>query len=567
MTRSAARAAGVFLCVVLPAFATAQGVQQIHEVRRIIVSGARELSARAIREAAGVDEGTPLPVPPESVSDLADRVLHKYKDEGYSFATVAAAYEPTGGVLTFTIDEGVINEVEFTGVDDRLKALFTQQFALQPGDVFNRRIARQALDVLLQQTRGAIRPGRIFETGGTFYDSRQLEGASHDRRRTFDMVSRDGERVLLVGLTEANGRFRIVPDLGEREDWFSSVDGFVPSLGMGIAVFDHKHFNHSYVSGHLSYKFASESAGYSIGFERPFFANRKLYVGGEIFDLTASDDQWQVNSLEASLAALGPRASFRDYYSRRGIQISSSFRPLERLEILGAFRSEHQEPLHVESDFSFWNDDEPFRPNRAAQDGHLNALVIGASLDSDSFARESLDATYRRHQWTTLFGETLEELQRNDYSPVWRIDWSSEISPAGAFDSDFDYSRSILSARFRKALTRHQDFGARFIRGWSTGLPPPQRLFAIGGLGSVHGYEFKSAGGNSMTLFNFEYALGWRNGFQLLGFYDAGHVPGTPWQKGVGWGIGLGSFRVEFGYPTNDIPDSQKVLVRFGRSF
>ena len=77
--------------------------------------------------------------------------------------------------------------------------------------------------------------------------------------------------MLLVGLREPPGRFKIVPDLGEREDWFSSVDGFVPSLGMGIAVFDHDRFNHTFVAGHLSYKIASERAGYALGFERPLF--------------------------------------------------------------------------------------------------------------------------------------------------------------------------------------------------------------------------------------------------------------------------------------------------------
>src|SRR5204863_4697104 len=132
--------------------------------------------------------------------------------------------------------------------------------------------------------------------------------------------------------------------------------------------------------------------------------NRKLYVGGELLDLTASDDQWQVSSLEASLAAIGPRDSFRDYYRRRGVQIDGAFRPHRQVEILAAWRSERQEPLRVESDFSFWNSDEAFRPNRLAVDGHLNALIVGASIDGLGFDRESLDATYRRHQLATFFG-------------------------------------------------------------------------------------------------------------------------------------------------------------------
>src|SRR5262249_44882067 len=156
--------------------------------------------------------------------------------------------DDTSGVLAFKVDEGIIGRVEFMGVDDALKRRFADEFALQGGDVFNRRRARQALDVLLRPTRGAVRPGRILERGATFFDSRQIEQPASERRGTFDLVDRNGERILFVGLSEPAGRFKLVPDLGDREDWFTSVDGFVPSLGFGAAVFDHREFNHSYVA-------------------------------------------------------------------------------------------------------------------------------------------------------------------------------------------------------------------------------------------------------------------------------------------------------------------------------
>src|SRR5438270_6257042 len=146
-------------------------------VREIRISGARELSEAAIAEAARVEAGRPLPVALDRVDDLAARIVRHYRDEGYTFAVVQATFDPAAGVLSFTIDEGVIGGVEFTGVDDRLKRVFEEEFALRTGDVFNRRKARQALDVLLRPTRGAVRPGRIFERAGIFYDSEQLDAA------------------------------------------------------------------------------------------------------------------------------------------------------------------------------------------------------------------------------------------------------------------------------------------------------------------------------------------------------------------------------------------------------
>jgi len=300
---------------------------------------------------------------------------------------------------------------------------------------------------------------------------------------------------------------------------------------------------------------------------------RKLYVGGELHDLTASDDHWQVSSTEASLAALGPRRSFRDYYRRRGIQINSALRLHRQIEAVFAWRGEHQYPLFTESDFSFWNDDEPFRSNAVARDGRLNAVVIGASADSHGFERESLEASYRRHQLEAPFGERLNEPDwKRDPRPVWRVDWTSEIASPDALGGAFDFRRHILTGRARLLISEHQNVGVRAVRGWSGGALPPQRLFAAGGIGSVHGYEFKEQIGDALTLVNLEYELGWRGGLKAVGFFDVGRVGSIsgappPWMKGVGFGFGVDAIRVDFGYRTDAIPSSLKVLLRFDRTF
>jgi hypothetical protein len=553
---------GVWLSLLAPEALLAQETP----VRSVQITGAKEISEQAILDALAVKPGEP---PLDTPERTAERAQQYYREEGYTFARVTPQLDTASGVLTLAIDEGVIDAVEFQGVDDRLIRRFTADFALRAGDVFNSARARQALDVLLRQTRGAISPGALHAP--TFTDSGDLR-----RRGTFDLVERNGQRVLLVGLREPPARFKIAPDLGEREDWFSPVDGFVPSLGMGLAVFDRGRFNHTFVAGHLSYKLASERVGYALGFERPLFRGQRLYVGGELHDLTATDDQWQVSETEASLAAIGPRRSFRDYYRRRGVQINASMRPHPQVEALFAWRGERHQPLATSSDFSLWNDDEPFRANATARDGRLNAIVLGASVDSHGFDRESLEASYWRHQLETPFGERLGDPGwKRNRRPIWRIDWTSELSERSAFSSDFDFRRHIVTGRARALISEHQNVGVRAIRGWSDGELPPQRLFAIGGIGSVHGYEFKEATGDALTLFNIEYELGWRGGLTAIGFFDAGRVrlPAlspriqSPWMKGVGFGVGIGGFRIDFGYKTSAVPSSLKVLVRLDRTF
>ncbi|HYM22186.1 MAG TPA: hypothetical protein VEU08_03225 [Vicinamibacterales bacterium] len=552
-----------FSCVVAPTVVTlflasglaaAQDTAQPPEQPRPIVNdvridGAKELGRSVILRAGNVTVGERLPADPVVI---AGDVGNRYRDEGYTFARVTARFDEPTGVLSLTIDEGVIDAVEFEGVGQGIAHVFMDQFALRAGDVFNRSRATHALTVLLRQTRGAVSP--------------------LGQRRTFNLIERGGQRVLVVDLREPAGRFKLVPDIGDREDWFTPVDGFVPSLGFGAAVFDHEDFNHAFVAGHLSAKLASGQFGYALGFEKPLFVSTKLFLGGELHDLTASDDQWQVSSTEASLASVAARRNFRDYYRRRGIQVNGALRVERRVELLAVYKNERQENLGIESNYSLWNSDELFRTNVGAVSGRLSEVVVGVSVDGDGFDRESLESSYRRHQLETPFGDRLRKpTGDDDMSRVWRVDWTSEISTPGGLDSDFDFSRHILSGRARLPLSEHQDLSVRAIGGWSGGVLPPQRLFALGGIGSVHGYDFKEAVGDTMELLNLEYALGWRDGFQTIGFFDTGRVRSGSSDaqvlKGVGLGVNFNGFRVDFGYKLDDIPRSLQVLVRFGRTF
>jgi len=570
------------LCALAPAAVRAQDPPAPPQpppptVREIQITGTKELSAHAVLDEVPAHVDEPFTA---TTDQVVHDVEHLYRDEGFTFARAKVEFDAASGVLKISVDEGVIDGVEFEGVDAKLAKTFAEEFALHAGDVFNSRRARQALNALLRPTRGAVTVGRVSDPT-VFTDTRQVGSGS---RRTFDLVDRDGQRILRIGLREPAGRFKLTPTLGGREDWFTPVDGFVPALDFGAAVFEHQRFNHAFFAGHLSIKAASRNVGYALGIERPFFIAPQLFVSGEVFDLTATDDTWQITSSEAALAAVGPRRSYRDYYRRQGGQVSTALRLESHAELLFGLRTERHEPLEVTSDFSLWNDEEAFRSNLAAQPGRLNAFVIGGSLDGNGFDRESLESTYRRHQLESLFGARLDDpRRRRDPLTLWRIDWTSELSSPGALDSDFDFRRHIVSGRVRAQVSEHQEVGARVIGGWSQGVLPPQREFAIGGIGSIHGYDFKASVGDTMALINLEYAVGWRNGAQLIGFLDAGRTTSrraqptstttttgsdAPWLKGIGWGIGIGDgFRIDFGYKLAADSGPVQVLLRFARTF
>jgi hypothetical protein len=482
----------------------------------------------------------------EPVEEIEKSIKRRYKSDGYTYAVVDATLNEAG-VLTIEIDEGQIDSIEFQGVEGEVEHRLRQEFAVRPGDVFNRPQASRALDEALEVGQGAIEPS--------------------DKKDAFTLVRDNGRRVLEVHLRTRTSRSNMFVGTHEREDWYSPVDAFNPALGFETTLFDAKKFNHTYLGGHVSYKFGPDRPGYSFGIERALFPDSVLQIGGSIHDMTASDDRWRISPLEQSLVAFGFRNTFRDYYRRKGYQLHGAVRPFANHEWLVAWREEEQLALVNETDYGLFRDDHDFRPNALAQNGDLRAVILGYTLDTRGLTRESPGERYLRHQVDSLFGS---HAPRDDGA---RVEWTSEIAPA-ALDHDFDFTRHVLNARGWREISPGRMIGGRVIAGFSDGTLPPQRLFALGGIGSVHGYGFKEAVGEQMILLNGEFRQRFgRSSLGGIAFFDTGRVyrpvPDSTddWLNGVGVGLELGSARIEFGWRLDDIPSSLQVLFRFGPTF
>src|SRR5262249_36716274 len=142
-----------------------------------------------------------------------------------------------------------------------------------------------------------------------------------------DLQTRSGRRVVVIHIEEKHTRFRFRSSSEAREDFFSPVDGFSPNLSLGLTLLDPERFHNTLIAGHVTYKFARDYAGYSLGFQHRIVAKPKIFFGAEIHDLTASDDFWRLTTTEQSVVALAFRNTFRDYYQRKGQQAFVALMP------------------------------------------------------------------------------------------------------------------------------------------------------------------------------------------------------------------------------------------------
>lgn len=502
-------------------------------------------------------EGAPLPDEPGAV---AKSLQERYERDGYTEARVSAAID--AGRLTLTVDEGRIDEIEIRGVREDDATRVRNDLGVQPGDIYNRRVIGRATSKLIEASQGAWAIGAPRR-------SQPSQGVS---KADEVVLERRGTRNVLVIPLRWN-RSDTDGMLGSgREDLYSPADGFAPAVGFSTTLFDHRRFNHTFIDGYASYKFGRDDPGYSAGVERPIFRGpAKLFLGGEIHDVTASDDWWRISTFEQTLASLGFKNTFRDYYRRRGGQVFGALRAGEHNEISVMARWDRHQPLANATSYSFFRDDAEFRPALPVVDQHVNAFVLGYTFDTRPLTGAGNRATYVRHLKDNLYGSRARQY------PGLRLDWTSEIA-GRALQGDARFDRHIFHARGHLPLSRWTTLSLRGLFGFSNGTLPAERVFAVGGIGSVHGYSFKEAIGSGMALVNAEYRVNLSqrgrdegHGANVFVFYDAGKVTGDAapknWLNGVGFGFGAAGVRLEFGFRANDIPESRQILLRFSPTF
>jgi outer membrane protein assembly factor BamA len=517
-------------------------------LNELILEGATVFSAEDVLWLLNLRKGDSMPGSPEDVAGLMQQ---RYESEGYAAAKVEASYDPASGRLTLRVDEGRIDEIEIQGLRPRLIEQFRARLDVHAGDVYNRRTVVRSVERLLAESQGAL----------------QLNQSA------LGLKTVAGRHVLVIPIEGRNGRVHFGSSSEAREDFFSPVDGFTPGLRLEITRFDQERFNHTFVGGYVSYKFSREKPGYSLGLEHRLFARPRVFAGVEVHDLSASDDIWRLSTTEQSLVALAFKNSFRDYYQRRGLQVFGAIRPQRTHELIVSFRRDRHENLVNETNYSFFRDDHEFPPNQQITAGSLRSVVIGYTFDSRGLP-EGLEKTFAAH----LLDDLYRANRRQAFG--WRFDWTSEIAGHG-LGGDYEFDRHIVNTRGYVPLSPRQSVVGRLMLGWSGGTVPIERQFALGGIGSVHGYRFKEAVGEEMALLNAEYRLDLLptraddndSRFRLFAFFDAGRTSKpigfttTDWLKGTGFGVQTGPIRVEFGYRTDAIPKSLQVLVRLGPTF
>jgi hypothetical protein len=348
-----------------------------------------------------------------------------------------------------------------------------------------------------------------------------------------------GWETLATGLPE-EARLRLLPAFR-----YNRVDGATPGAG---AAFRNERDVAPLVYAMVSYATGRDRFLGAAGFEAPIGDPARLRAGADAYRRTATEDAWIVGELENTLFALVARTDYRDHYEATGVAGRVIWEPGKDAALEAGVRIQNEASLPTRVRFSVFGKDDRFRANPPIEPGDEGLLSVSARIGPARFPP-------RGGAWGTLGYER-----------------------AGGFlERDFDYGRLRASARVLHRFTPRQAVRGRALAGSTReGRLPLQKLWHVGGIGTLRGHDYKAFTGDQFFLVNAEYLVRVRKNLFPFAFVDwgaawfgAGNLdrqrPGL--DLGVGLRVGEDPAAITVARDMRRADAPLRVGVRFGGSF
>lgn len=230
--------------------------------------------------------------------------------------------------------------------------------------------------------------------------------------------------------------------------------------------------------GSVGYGFESKGWRFQLGLERSFFDEFRFLLGGEIHDLTDTEDHWIIPTDENSLAAFLFHEDFQDYFRRTGYSTYVSQNITDYLTLRAEYGQDEYKNMRRTANWSLFGNKKRFRDNPVIDEGKMKSIVGKIIVDSR-------DRTVAPHRG-------------------WYIQLMGEFA-GRSLGGDFGFNRYIVDLRRYQPLGFHETLNFRIRIATADALLPDQKLFDLGGISTLRGYRFKEFTGDRALLANVEY--------------------------------------------------------------
>ena len=414
-----------------------------------------------LREAFGLKPGR---ISIEGLDTKCRLIENLYRHHGYDLVQVTHQFSDTH--LLIEVDEGHLDDIRFSG-NRRIKRMeLTDALGFKQGDAYSKQIGRARLN----QMRERLNKNNLY-----FKSIKSWE------------VKREGDQNVLA--IEIEERSRINANWQPILD-FNRVHGLILGGGGALSTIE----ANTQIYGKISNGLSSKIWNYQLGAEKTWFDRHALTIGGRVYQQTDANRYAGWSEGGEFLGAFFLGSTSLDYYQRKGYRTRVKGQLTQLMDITLEFTNEDHEILFKSTDWSLLNKNVLKRSNLRIDEGNLRSVTVGYDFNS-------LKAPAPQMQ---NFGTVLIPDYRSKHG--WRGNFSVEYANK-RLNSDFNFNLyHFMIVRYNRLLSNHNlDF--RLEGAFSDGPLPRQRLLYLGGIGTLHGYDFKEFVGDNTLLFNVEYRV------------------------------------------------------------
>ena len=431
-------------------------------VERLNIHRNRYFISPFLRGAFGLKQGrTSI----EELNTKCQLIENLYRHHGYDLVQITHQF--SGTHLLIDIDEGHLDDIRFSG-NRRIKLTeLTDALGFKQGDAYSKQIGTTRLN----QMRTKLDKNNLY-----FKKIKNWE------------VKREGERNVLAIEVEEQSRLKM--------NWlpifdFNRVHGLILGGGAGISTREAD----AQIYGEVSNGLSSEIWNYQLRAEKTLFD--ALTIGGRVYQRTDANRYAGWSEGGEFLGAFFLGSTSLDYYQRKGYRAQVRGKLTQSMNITLEVTDEDHEILFKSTDWSLFNKDGLKRSNLRIDEGHFRSVTVGYNFNS-------LKAPAPIRSGSSLPGTH----QTQNYRPKhgWRGDFSVEYADK-RLNSDFDFSLYHFTIVRYNQLRSNHNLDFRLEGAFSDGPLPRQRLLYLGGVGTLHGYDFKEFVGDNTLLFNVEYRI------------------------------------------------------------
>ena len=225
----------------------------------------------------------------------------------------------------------------------------------------------------------------------------------------------------------------------------------------------------------------NDDIGHNVNAEVKLGRRGGVLLGGRLFNVLESTENWQLTDLEAGLASFLFRRDYRDYYERRGGRVRAGFFVRRGTEVTVSYGDERWGARVAENPFTLLRQSDGWRPNPVFDEGRVHLLNGTIRVDTRNDSDNPWSGWYVLADLENGFGKIANPAPR-----------AQPVTPASAGSNR--YARGFVDLRRYNRVSPDAQLNFRVVAGgWLNGDPLPlQRRFAVDGPGALPGYDFRS---------------------------------------------------------------------------